>query len=219
MTAHFVNLLDELHRRSLRMATGVADMVAESWESVEHTDHALALRVIARDAEVDAEEVAIEAKVIELMTLFQPVASDMRLLCTVLKVNSDLERVADCAVNIAERARHLSPQSDIGKSDDLKRISQTGQRIFRNAIQTYATGDATAAEQLLGEDDAIDAFYGEFIRKMAVEAAHTPEMMTTHLDIFSIAKNLERIADHATNIAEDVVFRCTGKIIRHGLAQ
>jgi phosphate transport system protein len=215
MSAHFVSLLDELRRRSLRMAGAVEDMLEEACEAALRTDHALARRVIARDEEIDAEEVEVESQVIHLMTLFQPMASDMRLLCTVLKVNSDLERIADCAVNIAERARHIDPQSEAEQNPDLKHIVTIVRRALRNAVQAYSAEDAQGAQQVLGEDDAIDAFYGQFIRKLAADAAQSPKQMATHLDVLSIAKNLERIADHATNIAEDVIFLRTGQIIRH----
>jgi phosphate transport system protein len=215
MSVHFVNLLDELRRRSLRMASAVEDMVAEACEAVLRTDHALARRVIARDSEIDAEEVEVESQVIHLMTLFQPMASDMRLLCTILKVNSDLERVADCAVNIAERARHIEPGGDAASRPDMKHIIPIVRRVLRNAIQAYSAEDAEGSRRILAEDDAIDAFYGQFIRELAAEAAQSPERMATHLDILSVAKNLERIADHATNIAEDVIFLATGNIVRH----
>jgi phosphate transport system protein len=215
MSARFVELLDLLRRRSLRLASAVEDMVDEACTAALSADHALARRVIERDKEVDTEEVSIETEVIRLITLFQPVASDMRLLTTVLKINSDLERVADCAVNIAQRAKHLDSAGLGASLPDLKAIAQGVQQILRNALQAYAGEDAVAAQALLEKDAAIDAFYGQFIRKLTVEAARSPELMTTHLDVLSMAKNLERIADHAVNIAEDVIFLKTGQIVRH----
>lgn len=217
MSAHFVELLDLLRRRSLRMASAVEDMLDEACTAALRADHALARRVIARDVEIDAEEVAIEAEVIRLITLFQPMASDMRLLTTVLKVNNDLERVADCAVNIAQRARHIDSPGMAGSAEDVKEIAQGAMRMLRGALKAYAAEDCEAARTLLEEDAVIDAFYGELIRKLAAAASRSPELMTTHLDVFSIAKNLERIADHATNIAEDVIFLHTGEIVRHNL--
>jgi phosphate transport system protein len=215
MSAHFVQLLDILRRRSLAMASAVEDMLDEACAAALQTDHALAQRVITRDTDIDAEEVAIEAEVIRLITLFQPVASDMRLLTTVLKINTDLERVADCAVNIAQRARHLD-RAGIGESTfDLKKTADSAQQMLHAALQAYATEDPNAARAILEQDAAIDAFYGQFIRKLAAQATRSPEMMSTHLDVLSIAKNLERIADHATNVAEDVIFLRTGQIIRH----
>ncbi len=217
MSAHFVQLLDVLRRRSLAMASAVEDMLDESCAAAIQADHTLAQRVIDRDGDIDAEEVAIETEVIRLITLFQPVASDMRLLTTVLKINTDLERVADCAVNIAQRARHLDREAIGASASDLRETAQSVQQILHGALQAYATEDLTAARTVLEQDAVIDAFYGQFIRKVADQAARSPELMTTHLDVLSIAKNLERIADHATNVAEDVIFLRTGEIVRHNV--
>lgn len=215
MTAHFVELLDVLRRRSLRLASAVEDMLDEACTAAMRIDQALALRVIARDAEIDAEEVAIESEVIRLITLFQPMASDMRLLTTVLKVNSDLERVADCAVNIAQRARHLDNAGLAGTAADVKDMIGGVQDMLRKTLRAYAAEDPSAARRIIDEDAAIDAIYGQLVRKLVAQATGNPELISVHLDVLSIAKNLERIADHATNIAEDVIFLGTGEIVRH----
>jgi phosphate transport system protein len=215
MSAHFIELLDVLRRRSLRMASAVEDMLDEACTAALEADHSMARRVIARDVEIDAEEVAIEAEVIRLITLFQPMASDMRLLTTVLKVNNDLERIADCAVNIAQRARHLESAGMAANAADVKQLAQGAGQMLRSAVRAYADQDASAARRLIEQDAAVDAFYGQLIRKVAEEATRSPEMINTYLDVLSIAKNLERIADHATNIDEDVIFLGTGEIVRH----
>lgn len=216
MTAHFVNLLDQLRRRALRMASMVEDMLHESCEAVFQPNEALARRVVARDAEVDEEEVAVEAEVIRLLALYQPVGSDLRLLTTILKVNSDLERIADCTVNIAERARHVMVQELANQSEDLKQLVPRVRRAVRAAVQALASENADAAREVIAEDEAIDALYGEIVRQTVASAPQAPEHIAAQLDLLSVAKNLERIADHATNIAEDVVFLMTGAIVRHG---
>lgn len=215
MTAHFVNLLDELRRRSLRMASQVEDIVQEACEAVFQRDETLARRVVVRDTEVDREEVAVESEVVRLMALYQPVGIDLRLLCTILKVNNDLERIADCAVNIAQRARHLELQPLAEQSPDLRQMCPVVRRILRNAIGAYNTEDAEAARRVLAEDEQIDALYGQIVRHVVAQAPQAPDSMAGHLDLLSVGKNLERIADHATNIAEDVVFLSTGQIVRH----
>ena len=149
------------------------------------------------------------------MALYQPVGSDLRLLCTILKVNNDLERIADCAVNIAERAEHLDRGSVNGHGETIRQMATLCRRMLRSAIQAYSTQDAAAGRQVLSEDDAVDALYGQFIRTIVEDASANPEMTAAYLDILFIAKNLERIADHAINIAEDVVFLATGEIVRH----
>ena len=215
MTAHFVQLLDELQRRSLRMASLVEDVLQEACEAVFDADERLARRVIGRDQEVDAEEVKIEAETVRLMALYQPVGSDLRLLCTILKTNNDLERVADCAVNIAERAEHLDHHAVSNQIEAVHRMAAIVQRMLRAAIQAYGVQDADSGQRIFSEDDAVDALYGQIIRGVVVDAAEHPETMAAFLDVLSIAKNLERIADHATNIAEDVVYLSTGEIVRH----
>lgn len=216
MSAHFFNLLEDLHRRSLRMASAVEDILEEACDAAIHADRQLADRVIQRDEEIDREEVAIEAEVIRLIALFQPMGSDLRRLCMVLKVNNDLERAADCAVNIAERARHLEGECVDEAVHDLRRMAPLVQRILRTAIKAYSMANREDAERVLLDDEAIDAFYGQFIRKVSAQREITSSNeLAIKLDVLSIAKNLERIADHATNIAEDVIYAATGEIVRH----
>jgi len=215
MTTHFVNLLDELRRRSLRMASLVEDMVQEACDALFSADMALANRVVARDRDVDSEEVQVEAEVIRLLALYQPVGSDLRLLCTILKVNNDLERVADCAVNIAERARHLPLNFDTPRLNELRNLAARARQILRDAVQAYSAEDDAAAGKILAADDAVDALYAQFIRELIADSPPAPDGMASHLDILSVAKNLERIADHATNVAEDVIYLSTGRIVRH----
>ncbi len=215
MTAHFVSLLDQLRRRSLRMASMVEDILHEACDAVFASDEGLARRVQTRDEEVDAEEVAVEAEVIRLLALYQPVGSDLRLLCTVLKVNNDLERVSDCAVNIAERAKHLQLQPLANASPQLREMCPLVRRILRNAVHAYSLEDTETARQVLHDDEAVDERYAALVRQIVEDAARQPAEMAAYLDLLSVGKNLERIADHATNIAEDVVYLMTGQIVRH----
>jgi phosphate transport system protein len=219
MTAHFVNQLDDLRRRSLRMASQAEDMVEEACEAVFSADVALAQRVIARDREVDAEEVEVEKEVIRLMALYQPVGGDLRLLCTVLKVNSDLERVADCAVNIAERARNPDVQVLAATNDQLQQMYPLVRRVLRSAVHAYNLEDADSAQLVLREDIAIDALYQEIARRTVAVTSEQPGNFPAQLDMLAVAKTLERIADHAMNIAEDVIFLATGAIVRHRQGQ
>ncbi len=215
MTAHFVSLLEELTRRSLRMAAQVEDILAEACETIFDASEALALRVIRRDHEVDQAEVEVESEVIRLLALYQPVGVDLRLLCTILKVNNNLERVADCAVNVAERARHGQLQLVARESAELKQLCPVVRQALRDAVQAYAQDDAALARSVAVQDNAIDALYGQIIRDVVAHPERTAANMAAYLDLLSVAKNLERIADHATNIAEDVIYLATGKIVRH----
>ncbi len=227
MSTHFVNLLDDLRRRSLRMASQVEDMLQEACETVFEANRPLAVRVIARDAEVDAAEVEVESEVIRLLALYQPVGIDLRTLCTILKINSDLERIADCAVNIAERGKHGEVQEVARACHELRQMPAIVRQVLRSAIQAYSANNANLARQVRAQDDAVDALYGQTVRNVVAgangrSAAAGPGERTGDiagwLDLLSVAKNLERVADHATNIAEDVIFLSTGQIVRHSSA-
>ncbi len=218
MSTHFVNLLDDLRRRSLRMASQVEDMLHEACETAFEANRPLAVRVIARDAEVDAAEVEVESEVIRLLALYQPVGIDLRTLATILKINSDLERIADCAVNIAERGKHGKVQEAARDCPELRQMPTIVRQVLRSAVQAYSSNDAELARQVRGQDDAVDALYGQIVRQVVAGADGRTSELAGWLDLLSVAKNLERIADHATNIAEDVIFLSTGQIVRHSSA-
>jgi phosphate transport system protein len=214
MTAHFVILLGDLRRRSLRMDSEVEDMVHAECEAVFAANEELARSVIQRDHEVDAAEVEVEAEVIRLLALYQPVGIDLRMLCTILKVNNDLERVADCAVNLAERAKHGDLQMLAQETPELRQLCPVVRQALRGAVRAYSSNDPEIARRIREEDQGIDALYGQIVRTVAGTTIE-PDETSGYLDLLSVAKNLERIADHATNIAEDVIFLATGKIVRH----
>jgi len=132
-----------------------------------------------------------------------------------LKVNNDLERIADCAVNVAERARHVDARTLAGPYEDLRQMGPIVVHMLHNAVKAYGSQVVDDAQRVLSEEDAVDALYGQIIRRLVAEASASPAKIAAFLDVLSVAKNLERIADHATNIAEDVVFVCTGEIVRH----
>lgn len=209
------SLLNELRRRSLRMASVVEDILSEACGSVFDTDATRAALVIERDREVDAAEVEVESEVIRLLALFQPVGLDLRVLCTILKVNNNLERVADCAVNIAERARYLQAQPLALQHERLRRLCTLVRKTLRDAIQAYGTDDAEAARLVIAEEPNVDRLYGQVVREVVAAANDAEGEVAPHLDLMSVSKNLERIADHATNVAEDVIFLATGEIVRH----
>ena len=197
------------------MARLVEDVVGEACVAVLEGDRELAVRVIKRDADVDSEEVHVEGEVIRLLALYQPVGSDLRMLCTILKVNNDLERIADGAVNLAERAKYLDRQAAQKRQAILTQLVASVRDILSMAVRAYATEDARLAGEVQKRDDPIDSLYEKFLREMAAEGPDASCGMAAQIDLFSVAKNLERIADHATNIAEDVIFLVEGKDVRH----
>lgn len=215
MTSLFFHLLEELHRKSLRMASLVEDIVHEACTAALECDQELAKRVISRDQAVDDQEVEIEAETVRIMARYQPLGPDLRLLFTILKVNNDLERIADCAVNVAERAKHLQPAALTLMNQPMEQMGILVRRMLRTAVQAYGLRDAKLGQELVSDDEDVDAIYAQIIQSVAAHASQEPGLLEGCLDLLSIAKNLERIADHATNIAEDIVFLNTGEIVRH----
>lgn len=215
MTAHFVQQLDDLLRQSLRMASQVEDMLQQACDAVFSGDAVGALEVIERDHEIDHAEVQIETEVIRLLALFQPVGVDLRRLCTILKVNNELESIADSAVNIAERARHQVIQDLARESIELKELIPGVRQALRKGVEAYARDNVSIAYEVLGGDSAIDALYAQIVQNAVAEPSRSAEGMAAQLDLLSVAKNLERIADEAGTIAKEVIFLSTGEIIRH----
>lgn len=215
MTAHFVQFLDDLKRRSLRMASGIEDMLRDACDAVLNGDATLARATIERDDAVDLEEVEVEGEVIRLLALYSPVGCDLRLLCSILKINNDLERVADCAVNVAERAQYLSTVSTTLLPPEIREMCAVSQRLFRRAVQVYGNENTEAAEWVRKNDQDVDELYAAIIKGIIADQSDHPEKLEYLFDMISVAKNLERIADHATNIAEEVIFLSTGRIVRH----
>ncbi|MCG3136860.1 MAG: Phosphate-specific transport system accessory protein PhoU [Phycisphaerae bacterium] len=219
MSQQFINQLTELQQHVYAMANLVQDVVEEACAVILQPDGALALRIVERDAEVDRAEVTVESEVIRLMALYQPTGSDIRLLCAILKANHDFERIADGAVNLAQRAQHLVGRIRADDWPILRAMAHHTRTILNHAVQAYLHRDVRQAQQVLREDAPIDRYYVEMVEAIIAATASHPERTATYLDLLSIAKNLERMADHATNIAEEVIFMITGQIVRHRLDQ
>ncbi len=215
MSRPFPELLEQLRERIARMTALVRQIVEQASDSVFRIDPRLAQQCIALDKKIDDEEVKIEQDAIALLALSAPAAGDLRLLTTIIKANSDLERVADCAVNIAQRVLPLSHMDRYHPPADLKLMANTVQQTLRDAIQAFNLTDADLARQVLRSDDVVDALYHQIVQDMLVNMETTRQQVNMDLSNIMIAKNLERIADHCTNIAEDVIYVASGQIIRH----
>lgn len=216
MAQHFDHLLDELREKVSRMTASVQLEVERAVEAVLEADPKLAREVIEGDQRIDEEEVHIEKCAIDLLALFQPAASDLRLITTIIKVNGDFERIADCAVNVAQRVptlaagnqKYVAPQ-------DLRIMGNTVISTLRDTIKAFNLPDAELARQVLRSDDVVDALYHQIVQDMVGMMEADGHHAGLDLSNIMIAKNLERIADHCTNIAENVVYVASGRIIRH----
>jgi phosphate transport system protein len=216
MSNRFTELLDELKSRLSRMGALVQQSVEHSVEALLALDVKLAQQVIASDQKIDEEEVQVEKSAIDLLALYQPAAGDLRLITTIIKVNSDFERVADCAVNIAQRVGPLARHEGYELPGDLKLMANSVIGTLRDTIKAFNLSDEAVARHVLRGDDVVDALYHQIVQD-TLTAMESSAQRNADVDLANImiAKNLERIGDHCTNIAEDVIFVRLGRIVRH----
>jgi phosphate transport system protein len=175
----------------------------------------LAADVEELDRHIDRDEMDIDALVLRILALRQPVAYDLRFLAGALRLVTDLERIGDEAVNIAERAKEEHGTAQDKVRGDLRTMGEQAQEMLREALDAFVQGEATRAEQVLIRDDAVDELYGRLIRAMTEFMSQHPSMVAEAIRVIHVAKYLERVADHATNIAEEVIFMVRGEDVRH----
>lgn len=197
------------------MTTLVLQAVEQACEALFAADAKLAQETIVMDQRIDEEEVRVEKSAIDVLALQQPAAVDLRTVTTIIKVNADFERIADCAVNIAQRVLPLSQLPDYEPPSDLKLMANTVLLTLRDTIKAFNLQDEELAHRVLKSDDVVDALYHQIVQDMICLMETGGQEANTELGNIMIAKNLERIADHCTNIAEDVIYIHTGRIIRH----
>ena len=216
MSHRFTDLLDELKSRLSRMGALVQQSVEHSVEALVALDAKLAQQVIEHDNRIDEEEVKVEKGAIDLLALHQPAAGDLRLITTIIKANSDFERIADCAVNIAQRVLPLSRHEGYEVPADLKLMANSVIGTLRDTIKAFNLSDEAVARHVLRGDDVVDALYHQIVQDTLTQMeGERSADADVNLANIMIAKNLERIGDHCTNIAEDVIFVRLGRIVRH----
>ncbi|MGA2585392.1 MAG: phosphate signaling complex protein PhoU [Tepidisphaeraceae bacterium] len=215
MSHHLADLLDNLRGQVARMSTLVLQVVEQACDAVFTADAKLAEETIQLDQRVDDEEVRVEKSAIDVLALQQPAAVDLRTVTTIIKVNADFERIADCAVNIAQRVLLLSHLDQYEVPPDLRLMANTVVATLRDTLKAFNLRDEAMARHVLKSDDVVDALYHQIVQDMLTMMETDGQKANLELGNIMIAKNLERIADHCTNIAEDVVYIHTGRIIRH----
>jgi len=207
--------LQELRKATVAMGRLCQRALATALDAFHEGSCELAERVQDLDRQIDASEMAIDALVVNILALRQPVASDLRFLAMALKLVTDLERIGDEAVNIAERGTDKRCQPDPSTRDALEKMSAETGHMLAEALEAFAAEDEPRAEQVLVRDDVVDEIYGRTIRGMQEHMARHPSEIPAALSVISIAKYLERIADHATNVAEEVIYLARGEDVRH----
>jgi len=215
MTKHFQNELERLKKKLLALSAIVEESVERAVRSISTRDVALAREVIENDRSIDLLEVEVEEECLKILALHQPVAVDLRFVVAVLKINNDLERIGDLAVNIAERSTYLSQKTPIEMPFDFATMEQKTRLMLEKAIDALIQMDLEVAREVGAADDEIDAINREMYNQVSKGIQDSPDQAARLIHSLSISRHLERIADYATNIAEDVIYMIEGQIVRH----
>jgi phosphate transport system protein len=215
MSKHWERDLDNLQRHLMALAASVEEAIFKGTRALRERNPILAGEVVAGDSAIDQEENYIENECLKMLALHQPVAVDLRRIIAALKINTDLERMADLAVNIAERAVSLAQWPSIAVPDKLQRMTEQTIAMVRQSLDAFVLLDAEQARKVIRLDDEVDRYNREIIGELIGHMQERTEQVPTGIAFFSAVRQLERIADHATNIAEDVIYLIEGEIIRH----
>ena len=199
----------------LALGAVVEENLRLAFHAIEARDAAAARTVIATDLVIDQNEVELEEECLKILALYQPVAGDLRFIMAVVKINNELERIGDLAVNIGERAISLAEADPVPIPLGLSMMADRTNAIIENALDSLVRQDAATACRVLAADDEIDALYADLIETLKDVIRAHPEQLDATVLLFSVARALERLADHATNIAEDVLYMVEGEIHRH----
>jgi len=215
---HFSIELEELHALLLQMGELVESSIRRSVQSLVERDKELAKAVMRDEPRVNQMQVEIDSKTTRLLALNQPVARDLRFLTATLKINTDLERMGDLAVNIAERAIALINLPAVKPLVDIPKMAALAQNMLLKSLEAFVRADADLAQSILPSDDEVDGLKDSVYQELVELMQRDPVTIPAAVDLIFVARNLERIADHATNIAEDVIFLAKGIDVRHHMA-
>jgi phosphate transport system protein len=212
---HFHDDLSALKAKLLTMSGEAQDALGRSLEALLRRDGDLAGQVIRNDRTIDALELEIEESVVDLLATQQPMGRDLRLLMSAMKIANDLERVGDHAVNIAQSAERLLQTRLIAPEPELLEMARQARSMLSGALDAFVRGDAALGRDICRRDDSVDALHRSVFRILLTHMMEDPHIIGAAMELFLISRNLERVADLATNIAEDVVFLVEGKTIKH----
>ena len=216
MTKHFTRELEKLKKLILSLGAMVEEEVRKAIKAIELKDAEIAKEIIINDHQIDEMEVEIEEECLKILALYQPVAVDLRFLIAVIKINNDLERIGDEAVNIAQRVESLAKGAAAGFTYDYSEMAEKAEDMLRKSLDALVNLDLDLGFKVLIKDDEVDDIQKEVyqLTKQAL-GEHTSDVKFL-INQFLISRHLERIGDHATNIAEEVIYLIEGEIVRHG---
>lgn len=215
MSIHLQREIERLKKCLLSLCAVVEDQVQLAIEAFLQRDESVALAVERRDNEVDQREIEVEEECLKMLALYQPVATDLRLIVSVLKINNDLEQIGDLAVNIARKAAAVAAEPPLEIPLDVAGMWEKVQAMLHDSLDALVNTDAELAESVYARNDEVDRMKHEMRARVEEAARRQPELMGRLLRFLAVARNLERIADYSVNIAEDVIYMVNGTIVRH----
>jgi len=215
MTKQFRKELEKIKKQILSLGALVEDRVRMAIRAIEARDAAIAERIIKLDYEIDEKEVEVEEECLKVLALHQPVAVDLRFIIAVIKINNDLERIGDQAVNIAQRVETLSTQPGVDFCFDYSPMGEKAAMMLKQSLDALVNFDVDLAFKVVLTDDEVDAIKKEAYDQIKGEIRKHPEQVKYLINLFLVSRHLERIGDHATNIAEEVIYLIEGEIVRH----
>ncbi len=215
MSRHFIREINRLNLQVIEFGDQVENQVKLAIRAVKNSDKELAEKVIKHDEKIDQREVELEEECLKLLALHQPMAEDLRLIISVLKINNDLERIGDHAVNIAERAIQLSELDKIETPPEIIKLYQQAKLMLRKSLLAMVERDAVIASDVIRVDDLVNKLNRKMHHKITDRIKSNPDFTEQQILFLSVCRQLERISDHACNIAEDVLYLLTGDIVRH----
>jgi len=212
---HFQEELEQLKARLLEMGGLAEDRLRLSVKSLVDRDLTAVERVLVGDQAINQLHIEVDDRCFKLLALHQPMAVDLRSIVSAVKINTDLERVGDLAVNIAEAARRYLQHPPVNELIDLPRMAVIAQDMLRSALDAYVRRDTVLAQAVLDRDDELDALKMKVFRDLLTHMLRDPGTIEPSLDLILVSRHLERVGDHATNVAEDVIFMVSAKDVRH----
>ena len=215
MTKHFLKELETIKKRILTLGSMVEDLVHDSVQAVDRVDADLADLIIKKDSEIDDTEVDIEEECLKVLALHQPVAVDLRFIIAVIKINNELERIGDQAVNIAQRVQVIAKRPKPPFWFDYSEMGEKAQKMLRMSLDALVNLDVDQAYRVITMDDEVDRIKKDAYDKIKQAIKDLPERVGYYINLLLISRHLERLADHATNIAEEVIYLVEGEIFRH----
>ena len=212
---HFQEELDSLKARLLEMGGLAEDRVRTAIDALVQRDPGLIIQVLEGDTPINQLHIEIDSRCVKLIALHQPMAVDLRAILSAVKINTDLERVGDLAINIAEAGSRYLGHAPVKELVDIPKMAELAQSMLRDALDSFVRRDMALAQRVLDQDDELDTLKTMVFRELLTYMVNDPMTIEPAIDLILISRHLERIGDHATNIAEDVIFMVSAKDVRH----